>query len=269
MSEANSSVIVPGSPTAVVRERWLDLLQLSYATRRVTHSELEPGVHAVVVPPGYRQREKRAALEADVRAAIRCIPELAQGVRLALDKIDQYELTLENDYRQWMGRYGADIASREASVVAFVDLACLEAGLLDCLRSSRVLLDFRVPLSFFRRGAILDYANVLEAVAAMVFEGRSLAAAAARLTEEVLQRLELYAWAFRSLSGLYAQCRWQIEGDSFVMEVPEKGISLTLYYWELRGAPARTIERWRSRIETLLPEAAPFAGSSFPKSYAA
>src|SRR5689334_3712647 len=93
------------------RKRWLELLDLSYATRRVTHQQIERGIHAVVVPPAYREEKRKEILEADIRSGIRQIPELAHKVQLTLTKINDFNLLLESDYRQWMGNYGQDIAS--------------------------------------------------------------------------------------------------------------------------------------------------------------
>lgn len=272
--EAKKSGHLPSTSNAQVRERWLEAFDLSYATRRVTYQSIEPGVHVIIVPASCQVDKKRALLEVDVRAAMRQIPELARGVRLGLESIEEFGLSLEPDYRQWMGGYGQDVADGRVRVVAFVDLAYLEAGLLDCLWMAEVLVDFNFPLTFFRRGGLIDYANVLEAAAAMVFEGRGLADTAARLAREALARLQRYAHAFFRLSTFYAECAWRIERDTFVMELamPGKSVSLALPYWELRGGAAlaeQTLQAWRERIDTLLREVAPYAWPGVPRSFAA
>jgi hypothetical protein len=271
---AKKLTFVPSASSAEVRERWLELLGLTYATRRVTHQQVEPGVHVVVVPPSYQQEKRKEMLEADVRAAMRQVPELARGVRIALEDIDKFGLALDGDYRQWMGDFSADVAAGHTRAVVFIDLAYLETALLGRLRTAEVLVDFQSPLAFFRRGVLRDYANVLEAVAAMVFGGRSLAETADRVGRAVLTHLQLYANSFLKLSTLYSECAWRIERDMFVMEVgmPGKSVSLGLPYWDLRGgaeAAPQTLEAWRGRIETLLCEVAPYALREFPKSFAA
>jgi len=270
VAEAKKTSHLPSTPSEVVRDRWRELLGLSYATRRVTRQEIEPGVHAVVVPPSCREERKGRILEADLQSALRQVPEMARGVRLTLDKIHEYELRLECDFRRWMGAYGQDLASGKAGAVAFIDLAYFEAALLDRLWNRDVQVEFNTPLSFFRRGLLMDYANVLEAVTAMVFEGRSLADTADALAREVLDHLELYASNFLRLSSLYKECRWRIEGERFVMEIQR--ISLAFQYWELRGGEhkaGRAFTDWTGRIENLLREALPSEGRDVPKSFAA
>jgi hypothetical protein len=265
MPEPVPTVRLPRTPSAQIRERWTSLLDLSYAARRVTHSVIEPGLHAVVAPPLFA---KLGLLEADLRAAFRQVPGMARPVRLSLEKIALYELALEEDFRQWMGPYGADIASGRTQAAVFVDLAYLEASLLDRLYGSDALMDFNVPLTLFRRGNLVDYANVLAAAAAMVFEGRSFTDAADRLARETLERLAIYAGAFWKLTRLYADCRWKIVKDTFLMEAPGGSVLLALHYWELRNYPPRALEDWRLQIESLL-EAAPEAPQRFPETSAA
>lgn len=260
----------PGASSEVVRARWLDLLALSEATRRVTCQQIEPGFYAVVVPRSGRQARKQAALEVDLRAAIRQVPTMSRGVRLTLDRLPEYELKLEGDFRQWMGPSGNDVASGLIGARAFVDLAYLEAALLKCLSNRDVDMEFNSPLTFFRRGLLVDYANVLEAVTAMVFEGRSLADTASQLAHGVLGRLELYASYFLKPSGLYKDCRWQIEGERFILGIER--VSLAFQYWELRGDDLRrrqVFATWCRRIEDLLREMIPLEGRQFPKSFAA
>ncbi len=263
---------LPTTPSAEVRKRWLDLFELSYATRRVTQQAIEPGVYGIVVPPACQEGEGSESLKADVLIAMRQVPPMANAVRLALDKIDEFDIPVEAEARQWLGRYGRDLTSRRARATAFIDLAYLEAALLDRLWTCEVIVDFQRPLSFFQRGALLDYTNVFEAVMAMVFAGRSLTDTAGLLAREILARLQLYANCFLQFTLLYGECRWRIDRDTFVMEVPGTTFSLSLQYWELRGdedKAARVREAWRVRIETLLAEAAPYLGRGFPKSHAA
>jgi hypothetical protein len=269
MMEPTSSGRLPRTTTAEIRERWMGLLDLSYATRRVTHAVLESGVHAIVAPASCVQEPKRGLLEADLRIAFRQIPEMARPVRLSLEKIALYELPLQNDFRRWMASYGADIAAGKTNAAVFVDLAYLEASLLDQFHGSGVLVDFRVPMALFRRGALVDSANVLAVTAAMVFEGRSFADAAARLAHQTLDRLETYAGAFWKLTRLYSVCRWKIVSDRFVMEVPGGSVLLALHYQELRDDPSRALEDWRLQIESLLPEAGAEARWRFPAASAA
>jgi len=272
--QANESAQPPCTSNEQVREQWLEALDLSHATRRVTYHLIEPGVHVVVVPASYLMDKKMALVEADVLAAMCQVPPLARGVRLGLESIEEFGLSLQTDYRRWMGDYGRKVADGRVRVVVFVDLAHLEAGLLDCLQAAGVRLDFNSPLTFFQRGGLIDYANVLEAAAAMVFEGRALADAAARLAQEATARLQLYAQTFFKLSNFYPECAWRIERDTFVMELemPGKSVSLALPYWELRGGTVvahRTLQTWRERIENLLREVAPNAPLWVPRSFAA
>jgi hypothetical protein len=208
-------------------------------------------------------------LETDLRLAFRQIPEMARPVRLSLEKIALYDLPLRDDFRRWMATYGADIAAGRTNAAVFVDLAYLEASLLDQFHGSEVLVDFRVPMALFRRGALADCTNVLAAAAAMVFEGRSFADAAARLAHQTLDRLAAYAGAFWKLTRLYSACRWKIVNDTFVMEVPGGSVLLALHYWELRDNPQHALDDWRLQIESLLPEAAPESRWRFPEASAA
>ena len=263
---------LPHTSNATVRERWLDLLDLSYSSRRVSQQEIEPGVHAVAVPAIYSDDVHKDLVDLEVRAAMAQVPGMARGVRLALDRLQEFALTLPSDYRDWMGRRGQEIAAGDARATVFIDLAYLEAALLARLWDSEVLVEFSSPLSFFRRGALTDYANVYEAVVAMVFEGRSLADAADRLAPEILKRLQLYANAYLRLSSLYTEGEWHIDRDTFVMKVRDKRLSLTLQYWELRGdhtSVQKVINGWRSRIENVLQESVPDVNQDFPKSFAA
>jgi hypothetical protein len=155
----------------VVRERWQELLELTYATRRVTQAEIEPGVNAVVAAPSGPAADESGTLERDARSAFCQVPGMARGFRLRFDKIRQYGLQLEDDYARWLGRFGPDITSGRTNVVVFVDLAFLEASLIDHLYQSEVMVDFKVPLAFFHRGGLVDGVNVLEAAALMTFEG--------------------------------------------------------------------------------------------------
>ncbi len=264
---------LPDTSSAMVRQRWLELLDLSYATRRVTQQEIEPGMHAVVVPAVYRNEARKDLIEVEVRAATSQVPEMARGVRLALERLSEFTLTLPPDYREWMGARGQDLAAGDTRVTAFIDLAYLEAALLARVWDSGVLVEFGSPLAFFRRGALTDYANVYEAVVAMVFEGRSLADTADRLVPEILKRLQFYANAYHQLTSLYAEAAWHIDRDTFVMKVPRTHLSLALQYWELRGGHAtvqKVLKGWRTRIEDLLlQQQASRAGYELPRTFAA
>lgn len=90
---------LPDTSSQVVRQHWLELLDLSYANRRVTLQEIEPGVHAVVAPSTCRQEMSAALVEAEVRVAAARVPGMARGVRLALERIDDFALTLRRTMR--------------------------------------------------------------------------------------------------------------------------------------------------------------------------
>ncbi len=263
---------LPDTTSQTVRQRWLDLLDLSYTTRRVTQQEIEPGVHAVVVPAACRTETNRDLVEVEVRVASSQIPAPARGVRLALERLGEFALTLPADYRGWMGTWGRDIVAGETRVTAFVDLAYLEAALLARLWDHGVLVEFGSPLAFFRRGALTDYVNVYEAVVTMLAEGCSLADTADRLAPEILNRLQLYANAYLRLSSLYSQGAWHIDRDNFVIQCPASRLSLALQYWELRGDHAsgqHVLQDWRTRVERLLQQAASTPDHEFPRSFAA
>jgi hypothetical protein len=263
---------LPNTSSQTVRQRWLDLLDLSYSTRRVTQQEIEPGIHALVVPAACRKDTTRSLVEVEVRVASSHIPAMARGVRLSLDRIGEFALTLPADYRGWMGAWGKDIAAGKTLATVHIDLAYLEAALLARLWDHGVLVEFGSPLAFFRRGALTDYANVYEAAATMVVEGRSLADSADRLAPEILARLQLYANVYLQLSSLYTQAAWHIDCDNFVIKVPGSCLSLALQYWELRGDPTsgqKVLGNWRTRIEKLLQEAVSSPDNELPRSFAA
>ncbi len=263
---------LPDTSSQVVRHRWLDLLDLSYSSRRVTQQEIEPGVHAIVIPTACRKEVDQNLLEVEIRMASGQVPGMARGVRLALERVGEFALTLPADYRGWMGAWGKDVAAGETQVAVFVDLAYLEAALLARLWDHGVLVEFGSPLAFFRRGALTDYANIYEAVAAMVAEGRSLADTADHLAMEILNRLQLYANAYLQLSSLYVQAAWRIDRDNFVIKIPGSSLSLVLQYWQLRGDSAveqKILLDWRGRIEKLLQQAVSEVDNPFPKSFAA
>jgi hypothetical protein len=268
MSQSTAASHIPALPTSAVRERWLGLLELTYATRRVTQAVIEPGVSAVVAPGGCLETARERALEEELRAAFRQVAEMARGFRLNLNKTRQYGLPLDDDCDRWLGRFAPDIASGKTSVVVFVDLAYLEAALIDHLYQTEVLVDFKVPLAYFHRAGLVDCANVLEAAAVMVFEGRSLRDAGGRLARETLAHLEAYAAAFWKLSRLFSHAGWRIEDDNFFMEVPGKDAPLALHYWDLRGDDGRMFQAWLNRIEGFVRRDEPLEGAS-PKSFAA
>ena len=168
-----------------------------------------------------------------------------------------------------MGPHGADITSGRIDAVVYVDLAYLEAAVLDRLYGSEVKVDFNIPISMFRRGELTDTENVLDATARMVCEGRSLVDTAAGMAHEILARLGMYAEAFVRLSTLYAGARWRIQNETFLMELPGRGISLTLRYGELRRGAGPTLETWRYWIEGLLEDASSDADKDLPRSFAA
>ncbi len=263
---------LPDISSQMVRQRWLELLDLSYSTRRVTQQEIEPGVHAVVVPAPCRKEADPDLVEVEVRVASSQVPGMGRGVRLALERLGEFALTLPGDYQGWMGTWGKDVVAGETLVTAFVDLAYLEAALLARLWEPGVLVEFGSPLAFFRRGALTDYVNIYEAVVAMLSGGSSLADTADRLAPEILKRLQLYANAYHQLSSLYTQAAWHIDRDNFVVKVPGSRLSLVLQYWELRGDYAtgqKVMHGWRTRIEKLLQQAASSPDNDFPKSFAA
>src|SRR5208283_4660858 len=101
---------LPDTSSETVRQRWLDLLDLSYSTRRVTQQEIEPGIHALVVPPACRKDTTQGLVEVEVRVASSHIPAMARGVRLSLERLGEFALTLPADYHGWMGAWGKDIA---------------------------------------------------------------------------------------------------------------------------------------------------------------
>jgi hypothetical protein len=263
---------LPAASSQMVRQRWLDLLERSYSTRRITRKEIETGVHAVVVPAACSKEMSKDLVEVEVRVASAQIPGMARGVRLTLGRLGEFGLTLPADYRGWMGAAGKDVAAGETQVTVFVDLAYLEAALLACLWDHGVLVEFGSPLAFFRRGALTDYVNIYEAVEAMVAEGRSLADTAKQLATEILGRLQLYANAYLQLSSLYTQAAWQIDRDNFVVKIPGSPLSLALQYWQARGDSTggqQVLRDWSSRVEKLLQQAVSGPDAEFPKSFAA
>src|SRR5581483_4479804 len=279
VSHSEGYMTAPSACSLAIREKWSDLFALAYSSQRATTMELEPGMHAVVSPGGGLgvhsnplTAEQQAARQADFRMAARRIPELARGVRVSLEKVDQFGLALTSDFRTWLGPYVHDLLSGEASATVFIDLTFLEAALLHELWDAEVLVDFNTPLSFFRRGSLVEYANVLEAVAAGVFEGRGIREVARSLARLVRGRLELYAETFAKLSTLYPQCHWRIESERFIMEVPKRGLRLAVHYWDLRGTSAEVegaLAHWKKQIESFLHQALPLADHAIPKSFAA
>jgi hypothetical protein len=132
--------------------------------------------------------------------------------------------------------------------------------------------EFGSPLALFRRGALTDYANIYEAVEAMVPEGRSLAETADELATEILSRLQFYANAYLQLSSLYTQAAWHIDRDNFVVKIPGSRLSLVLQYWQSwvdATGGEQVLHDWRSRVEKLLQRAESSPDSDYPKSFAA
>jgi len=271
-TDLKKQTLLPETPSQIVRQRWLDLLDLSYSTRRVTQQEVEPGLHALVVPAACRTETNKELVDIEIRVASSQVPRMGRGVRMSLERLDEFALTLPADYRGWMGKWGKDIAAGDTLATAFVDLAYLEAALLARLWDHEVLVEFGSPLAFFRRGALTDYANVYETVAVMVAEGHSLADTADQLAPEILKRLQLYANVYHQFSSLYSQAAWHIDRDNFVINVPGSRYSLALQYWELRGdhsSGIKTLHGWRGRVEKLLQQALSHSDADFPKSFAA
>lgn len=271
-SNPNKRSRLPDTSSQLVRQRWLELLDLSYSTRRVTQQEIEAGVHAVVVPAACRREGSQESIDVEFRMASSHVPGMARGVRLALERLGEFALTLPNDYRGWMGAWGKDIAGGKTQVAVFVDLAYLEAALLARLWDHGVLVEFNSPMSFFRRGALTDYADVHETVVRMLVAGDSLADTADQLAHEILNRLQTYANAYLQLCSLYTQAAWQIDHDRFVAKAPRSRLFLVLQYWELQGdhvSSRRVMHAWRSRIENFLQDAASAQQVDLPKSFAA
>jgi hypothetical protein len=197
---------------------------------------------------------------------------MARGVRLELGRIGEFALALPSDCQGWLGTRGREIAEGKTLVTAFIDLAYLEAALLARLWDHGVLVEFGSPLAFFRRGALIDYVNIYEAVVAMLAEGRSLADTADGLAAEILKRLQLYANSYLMLSALHPNVAWHINHDNFVLKVPGSRVSLVLQYWDLRGDHAsvqKVLHGWRTRIENLLQQSASYRDNDLPKSFAA
>ncbi|MFB3922573.1 MAG: hypothetical protein ACE145_12680 [Terriglobia bacterium] len=268
MSASNGASHIPSLSSSIIRGRWLDLLDRAYTTGQVTFAEIEPGFDAVIAAPTSPAATLRRQAERNVSAEHLRIPKMARGFRLRFDKLALYGLTLSPDYDQWLGRFRADVASGRTDIVAFVDLAYLEAALIDKIYPSEVLVDFRIPLVSFTRAGLIDSANALETAATMVFEGRSFTDAAARLAGETLSHLETYAATFWRLSRLYAALRWRIERDSFVVEIPGRATPLVFVYSDLRSHESNVLTGWHKQIETILRDAPPLSGSG-AKSFAA
>jgi hypothetical protein len=265
--------LLPNTTSQVVRQRWLDLFDSSYNARRATCQEIEPGVHAVVVPLPCRKEMDKDMFEAEVRLALGQVPGMARGLRFELERVGGFDLTLPEDYHGWMGAWGKDIASGATQVSIFIDLAFLEAALLARLWDSGVIVDFGSPLAFFRRGALTDYANIYEAAVEMVAEGHSLADTADQLAPQILGRLQLYANVYLQLSSLYTQGTWHIDHDNFIVKIPDSSLSLALQYWQLRidhKSLQQTVNEWHVRIEKFLNQSILSSqDNGFPKSFAA
>lgn len=264
---------LPDTSGPMVRQYWMELLDWSYASQRVTWREIEPGVSAVIIPTACRKAMDKELLDAEIRMAMGQVPDMARGIHFELEQAGEFTFMPPTDYRGWLGAYGSDIAAGETQVTVFIDLAYLEAALLARLWDHGVIVDFASPLAFFRRGALTDYANVYEAAVAMVVEGRSLADTADLLASQILDRLQLYANAYLQLSTLYAQAEWQIDHDNFVAKIPGSQNSLVLQYWALwinQQSPAQPVNSWHDRIEGFLnQDILSRQDSGFPKSFAA
>lgn len=264
---------LPDTSGQMVRQRWLELFDSSYQNQCVTWREIEPGVHAVIVPMACRKELDKDLLQAEIRVASGQVPGMAKGIRIALEQVGKFAFTPAPDYRGWMGAFGKDIAAGETQISVFVDLAYLEAALLARLWDHEVIVDFASPLAFFRRGALTDYANIYEAIVTMVVEGQSIADTADLLARRILDHLQLYANVYHQLSSLYTQAEWKIDHDNFVAKIPGSQNSLVLQYWALwvdQKSPALPANPWHDRIEKFLNQAIlSRQDSGFPKSFAA
>lgn len=259
--------VIRQNSTATIRERWLELMQSSSAAQSVVHREIETGVHVILAPSCVLNGQRYDAPDAPMRRALASLPEMARPLHLSLAQLRRCHLMQEEDCRIWMGRYAADIASSRIQAMVVLDTAYLEAALLDRLFGSEVDMRFNLPIATFRRGELTDYANLLEAAARMVSGGWSLIDTANRVAQEVLTRLETYAEAFVRLSSLYSDARWRIHNNTFLMELPTRGISLALRYWELRNDAKGTLQTWKYWIESLIE--CDSLDESTPPSYAA
>ena len=271
-SNPSESPSLTNARSVRVRQRWLDLFEISHFTRRVSHQEIEPGMHAVMIPSIYGKDSREDLVEIESRAAARQVPSMARGLLLRLQDLGELGLSLPAGYREWMGPRGEEIARGDARVTAFVDLAYLEAALVERLCKSDVQMDFGSPLAVFRRGALIDYANIYAAAVAMVLEGHSLSDTAGRLVPQVLRRLQCYANAYLHLSFLYRDLAWHIDRDTFVVQSPCGGARLALSYWELRGdgtSIQKALAGWRGRIEAMRRHPETITNQGFPASFAA
>jgi hypothetical protein len=244
--------VIPRNSIAVIRQRWLEVMGESSAARRILHKEIETGVHAIVAPGCAMKGLRYGELHAAIRQAQASLPEMARPVRLSFAQLTTAGPVIDGDSPTWMGRHAAEVASGRIQALVFLDMAYLEAALLDCFYGSEVDMHFNVPIATFRRGELTDYANLLEAAARMVVEGWPLIHSATRVAEQVLTRLETYAEAFVQLSSLYSDARWRMQDNTFLMEIPARGISLALRYWELRNDASGTLKTWKRWIESLL-----------------
>lgn len=207
----------------------------------------------MIVAPGCAMKGlSHGELDALLLQAQAALPEMARPLRLSFAQLHRCDPMFAEYGRAWMGPHAAEIASGRAQALVFLDMAYLEAALLDCFFGSEVDVNFNLPIANFRRGELTDYANLLEATARMVAEGWPLVHSARRVAQQVLARLEAYAEAFVRLSSLYASARWRMQDNTFVMEIPARGISLALRYWELRNNASTTFETWKRWIESLL-----------------
>ena len=197
---------LPDTSGPMVRQYWMELLDWSYASQRVTWREIEPGVSAVIVPTACRKAMDKELLDAEIRMAMGQVPDMARGIHFELEQAGEFTFMPPTDYRGWLGAYGRDVAACETQVDGLHLLSRLSGGRAACppLQADGVIVDFASPLAFFRRGALTDYANVYEAAVAMVVEGRSLADTADLLASQILYCLQLYANAYSS--AFHALC---------------------------------------------------------------
>ena len=265
---------LPDTSSQVVRQRWLDLFEWSYSIQRVTEQEIEPGVHAVVIPAACKTGMDKELLRAEVRVTSGDIPSMARGLRLErFSGLIELGLTQPDEYRGWMGKWGKDVAAGQTEVMVFVDLAYLEAAMLERLWDHGVIVDFGSPLAFFRRGSLTEYLNIYEAVTTMLAEGYSLADSRvaagfgnSKPPATVRQRFSKALLPLHSSYMAYRSRQLRRRNPRGAMPL------LNLQYWQLREGSTsgqKVLNEWRARIEQLLQEAAFKVSSGFPKSFAA
>lgn len=254
-----------------IKSRWATLFDKVYRTERASYACVDNGVHAIVVPLVSKRGPVKALeqLEQELRVAMRQIPELARAFKINLtDMLDSQGSKREQI--PWLPEFAQDVRQGKATGEVLVDLAYLEAALLHEFWDTDVEMEFGTPLSFFHRGGLSDYANVLEATTLAVAEGVSLQTAAIRLARDVARDLEVYAQAFLRLSSLYPQCQWSIKSQQFAVKIPRRLSTWNFCYWDLQKEdPFHVVQGWGQVVDRLLQEANLLSTPEPPKSYAA